>query len=144
MKIQSKQLTKNLNLTNNEVEILDLLVDSQNMFYDYSKERVISFMHDTDFHLVLFRPEKNKKNFQMYTVKNFCENETDVVVLRNIFDKQLQADIDNYMMRTARGRAESMFHMIDTFRALFHQPKVAEDFELANFGTVQARDYHRV
>lgn len=127
---QFQAITDNLNTTNNEVEILDLLVDSNNMFYDYSKNRVISFIHGRNYHLVLFNAQENDKGFTMYTVENFCEHEADLVKLRNIFAYAIHNGLNNYLMRMARSKVEDIFYMTDTFRALFNKPKPIDDYEV--------------
>jgi hypothetical protein len=127
---QTQIITDNLNVTNNEVEILDLLVDTNNMFYDYSKNRAISFIHDRDYHLVLFNAQENDRGFTMYSVTDFCEHETDLVLLRNVFNRTIQGGFNDYLIRMARSKVEDIFYMTDTFRALFNRPKPIDDYEI--------------
>ncbi|MES2520029.1 MAG: hypothetical protein V4585_18070 [Bacteroidota bacterium] len=127
---QFQTITESLNITNNEVEILDLLVDTHNMFYDYSKNRVISVIHGRDFHLVLYNAQDGDRGFAMYTVENFCEHEGDLVMLRNIFAHAIHNGLNNYLMRLARSKVEDIFYMTDTFRALFNKPKPIDDYEV--------------
>jgi hypothetical protein len=127
---QINNVTDNLSITNNEVEILDLLVDTNNMFYDYSKNKVLSFIHDQDFHLVLYNAQLNDRGFTMYSVANFCEHEEDLVLLRNVFDRTIQDGFNDYLMRMAKSKVEDIFYMRNTFRALFKKPKPADDYEV--------------
>ena len=127
---QFQNVTDNLNVTNNEVKILDLLVDTNNMFYDYSKNRVISFIHERDFHLVLYNAQADDRGFTMYAVEDFCEHEGDLVILRNIFERTIQNGLNNYLIRMAKSKVEDIFYMTDTFRALFKKPKSMDDYEV--------------
>ncbi|MBC7410191.1 MAG: hypothetical protein H7339_17555 [Arcicella sp.] len=127
---QYQNVTDNLNVTNNEVRILDLLVDTNNMFYDYSKNRVISFIHGRNFHLVLYNAQTDDRGFTMYAVEDFCEHEGDLVILRNIFNRTLQSGLNNYLIRMAKSKVEDIFYMTDTFRALFKKPKSMDDYEV--------------
>ena len=127
---QYQNVTDNLNVTNNEVRILDLLVDTNNMFYDYSKNRVISFIHGRNFHLVLYNAQTDDRGFTMYAVEDFCEHEGDLVILRNIFNRTLQSGLNNYLIRMAKSKVEDIFYMTDTFRALFKKPKLVDDYEV--------------
>lgn len=127
---QFQAISNSLYTTNNEVQIVDLLVDTNNMFYNYSKNRVVSFIHDKDYHLVLFNSQENDRGFTMYTVENFCDHEEDLVLLRNIFAHAIHNGLNTYLMRLARSKVEDFFFMIDTFRALFNKPKAIDDYEV--------------
>lgn len=127
---QINNVTDNLSITNNEVKILDLLVDTNNMFYDYSKNRVVSFIHEQDYHLVLFNAQLTDRGFTMYSITNFCEHETDLVLLRNVFDRTIQDGFNDYLMRMAKSKIEDIFYMTATFRALFKKPKAQDDYEV--------------
>lgn len=127
---QFQAISNSLYTTNNEVQIVDLLVDTNNMFYNYSKNRVVSFIHDKDYHLVLFNAQENDRGFTMYTVENFCDHEGDLVLLRNIFAHAIHNGLNTYLMRLARSKVEDFFFMIDTFRALFNKPKAIDDYEV--------------
>ena len=127
---QIQNITDNLNITNNEVEILDLLVDTNNMFYDYSKNRVVSFIHEQDYHLVLYNSQSNDRGFTMYSISNFCEHEADIVLLRNVFDRTINDGFNDYLMRMAKSKVEDIFYMRNTFRALFRKPKPNDDYEI--------------
>ncbi|MCU0467632.1 MAG: hypothetical protein MUF58_03450 [Arcicella sp.] len=127
---QFQAISNSLYTTNNEVQIVDLLVDTNNMFYNYSKNRVVSFIHDKDYHLVLFNAQENDRGFTMYTVENFCDHEEDLVLLRNIFAHAIHNGLNTYLMRLARSKVEDFFFMIDTFRALFNKPKAIDDYEV--------------
>ena len=129
---QIQRVTDNLNITNNEVEILDLLVDTNNMFYDYSKNRVISFIHEQDYHLILFNAKVNDRGFTMYSVTNFCQHEADLVILRNVFNRILQNGFNDYLMRMAKSKVEDIFYMAATFRALFNKSKPTNDYEITH------------
>jgi len=129
-KNQIQCVTDNLNITNNEVEILDLLVDTNNMFYDYSKNRVISFIHEQDYHLILFNAKVNDRGFTMYSVTDFCQHEADLVILRNVFNRTIQDGFNDYLMRMAKSKVEDIFYMAATFRALFNKPKPTDDYEI--------------
>jgi hypothetical protein len=67
---QNNYVTDNLYVTNNEVEILDLMVDTNNMFYNYSKNKVVSFIHEQNYHLVLYNAQSNDRGFTMYSIHN--------------------------------------------------------------------------
>ena len=123
-------ITDNLNITNNEVEILDLLVDTDNMFYDYSKNKVLSFIHEQDYHLILYNAQLTDRGFTMYSVANFCEHEEDLVLLRNVFASTIQDGFNDYLMRMAKSKVEDIFYMRNTFRALFKKPKPSDDYEI--------------
>jgi hypothetical protein len=127
---QFKAVTNNLSVTNNEVIILDLLVDTNNMFYNYSKNRVVSFIHEQDYHLVLYNAQSEDRGFTMYSVENFCEHEEDLVLLRNVFDRTIQEGFNDYLMRMAKSKVEDIFYMRNTFRALFKKPKPNDDYEV--------------
>jgi hypothetical protein len=127
---QINNVTDNLSITNNEVEILDLLVDTNNMFYDYSKNKVVSFIHEQDYHLVLFNAKLTDRGFTMYSITNFCEHEADLVLLRNVFDRTIQDGFNDYLMRLAKSKIEDIFYMTATFRALFKKPKEQDDYEV--------------
>lgn len=127
---QINNVTDNLSITNNEVKILDLLVDTNNMFYDYSKNRVVSFIHEQDYHLVLFNAQLTDRGFTMYSITNFCEHEADIVLLRNVFDRTIQDGFSDYLMRMAKSKLEDIFYMTATFRALFKKPKTQDDYEV--------------
>jgi hypothetical protein len=127
---QFQAISNSLYTTNNEIQIVDLLVDTNNMFYNYSKNRVVSFIHDKDYHLVLFNAQENDRGFTMYTVENFCDHEEDLVLLRNIFAHAIHNGLNTYLMRLARSKVEDFFFMIDTFRALFNKPKAIDDYEV--------------
>lgn len=127
---QINNVTDNLSITNNEVKILDLLVDTNNMFYDYSKNRVVSFIHEQDYHLVLFNAQLTDRGFTMYSITNFCEHEADIVLLRNVFDRTIQDGFSDYLMRMAKSKLEDIFYMTATFRALFKKPKIQDDYEV--------------
>jgi hypothetical protein len=127
---QFKAVTTNLSITNSEVNILDLLVDTNNMFYDYSKNRVVSFIHEQDYHLVLYNAQAEDRGFTMYSVENFCEHEEDLVLLRNVFDRTIKDGFNDYLMRMAKSKVEDIFYMRNTFRALFKKPKPNDDYEV--------------
>lgn len=127
---QIQQVTDNLYITNNEVEILDSLVDSKNMFYDFSKNKVVSFISEMDFNLVLYNASNRDSGFTMYVVKNFCEHEGDLVLLRNVFDSILKSGVNDYLMRMAKSKVEDIFYMANTFRALFKKPKSDDDYDV--------------
>ena len=127
---QINNVTDNLSITNNEVEILDLLVDTNNMFYDYSKNKVVSFIHEQDYHLVLYNAQVLDRGFTMYSITNFCEHEADIVLLRNVFNQTIQDGFSDYLMRMAKSKVEDIFYMRDTFRALFKKPKSIDDYEV--------------
>lgn len=127
---QINNVTENLSTTNNEVKILDLLVDTNNMFYDYSKNKVVSFMHEQDYHLVLFNAQLTDRGFTMYSITNFCEHPADVVLLRNVFDRIIQDGFNDYLIRMAKSKIEDIFYMTATFRALFKKPKAQDDYEV--------------
>lgn len=127
---QFKAVTNNLSITNNEVVILDLLVDTNNMFYNYSKNKVVSFIHEQDYHLVLYNAKLEDRGFTMYSVENFCEHEEDLVLLRNVFDQTIQDGFNDYLMRMAKSKVEDIFYMRNTFRALFKKPKSNDDYEV--------------
>jgi hypothetical protein len=127
---QTQTITDNLNVTNNEVEILDLLVDTNNMFYDYSKNKVVAFIHEQDYHLILFNAQLNDRGFTMYSVTDFCQNEADLVLLRNVFNRTIQEGFNDYLMRMAKSKIEDIFYMAATFRALFNKPKPMDDYEI--------------
>jgi hypothetical protein len=127
---QINNVTDNLSITNDEVEILDLLVDTNNMFYDYSKNRVVSFIHIQDYHLVLFNAQLTDRGFTMYSINNFCEHEEDIVLLRNVFDRTIKQGFNDYLMRMAKSKVEDIFYMRNTFRALFKKPKPTDDYEV--------------
>ena len=131
-KNQIQCVTDNLNITNNEIEILDLLVDTNNMFYDYSKNRVISFIHEQDYHLILFNAKVNDRGFTMYSVTDFCQHEADLVILRNVFNRTIQNGFNDYLMRMAKSKVEDIFYMTATFRALFNKPKQTDDYEITH------------
>lgn len=123
-------ITENLSITNKEVEILDLLIDSSNMFYDYSKNRVTSFIQEQDYHLVLYNAESQDRGFTMYSIANFCEHEEDIVLLRNVFDRTINDGFNDYLIRMAKSKVEDIFYMRNTFRALFKKPKPNDDYEV--------------
>lgn len=127
---QIQQVTDNLYITNNEVEILDSLVDSKNMFYDFSKNKVVSFIKEMDFNLILYNSSERDRGFTMYVVKNFCEHEEELVLLRNVFNNIIGAGVNQYMMRIAKSKVEDIFYMANTFRALFKKPKSDEDYDV--------------
>ncbi len=127
---QITKVTDNLYITNNEVEILDSLVDSKNMFYDFSKNKVVSFISEMDFNLVLYNASNRDSGFTMYVVKNFCEHEGDLVLLRNVFDSILKSGVNDYLMRMAKSKVEDIFYMANTFRALFKKPKSDDDYDV--------------
>lgn len=127
---QINNITDNLRITNNEVEILDLLVDTNNIFYDYSKNKVVSFIHEQDYHLVLYNAQLSDRGFTMYSVANFCEHEEDLILLRNVFDKTIHDGFNDYLMRMAKSKVEDIFYMRNTFRALFKKPKPTDDYEV--------------
>jgi hypothetical protein len=127
---QINNVTENLSVTNHEVNILDLLVDTHNMFYDYSKNRVLSFIHEQDYHLVLYNAQAEDRGFTMYSVENFCEHEEDLVLLRNVFDRTIKDGFNDYLMRMAKSKVEDIFYMRNTFRALFKKPKPNDDYEV--------------
>lgn len=127
---QINNVTENLCITNNEVKILDLMVDTNNMIYDYSKNKVISFINEQDFHLVLYNAEQTDRGFTMYSIANFCEHEADIVLLRNVFDRTIHNGFNDYLMRMARSKVEDIFYMRNTFRALFRKPKPSDDYEI--------------
>jgi hypothetical protein len=127
---QINNVTDNLSTTNNEVKILDLLVDTNNMFYDYSKNRVVSFIHDQDYHLVLFNAHLTDRGFTMFSITNFCEHQADLVLLRNVFDRTIQDGFNDYLIRMAKSKIEDIFYMTATFRALFKKPKAQDDYEV--------------
>jgi hypothetical protein len=127
---QTQTITANLNITNNEVQILDLLVDTNNMFYDYSKNKVVAFIHEQDYHLILFNAQLNDRGFTMYSVTDFCQNEADLVLLRNVFNRTIQDGFNGYLMRMAKSKIEDIFYMAATFRALFNKPKPIDDYEI--------------
>ena len=128
--IQNNNVTENLSVTNNEVEILDLLVDTNNMFYDYSKNKVVAFIHEQDYHLILYNAQFNDRGFTMYSISNFCEHEDDIVLLRNVFDRTIHNGFNDYLMRMAKSKVEDIFYMRNTFRALFRKPKPNDDYEI--------------
>ena len=127
---QINNVTDNLSITNNEVNILDLLVDTNNMFYDYSKNKVISFIHEQDYHLVLYNAQSTDRGFTMYSIFNFCEHEDDIVLLRNVFAQTIHDGFNDYLMRMAKSKVEDIFYMRNTFRALFKKPKPNDDYEI--------------
>jgi hypothetical protein len=127
---QTQTITDNLNVTNNEVKILDLLVDTNNMFYDYSKNKVVAFIHEQNYHLILFNAQLNDRGFTMYSVTDFCQNEADLVLLRNVFNRTIQDGFNDYLMRMAKSKIEDIFYMAATFRALFNKPKPMDDYEI--------------
>lgn len=127
---QINNITDNLRITNNEVEILDLLVDTNNIFYDYSKNKVVSFIHEQDYHLVLYNAQLSDRGFTMCSVANFCEHEEDLILLRNVFDKTIHDGFNDYLMRMAKSKVEDIFYMRNTFRALFKKPKPTDDYEV--------------
>ncbi len=127
---QINSITDNLSITNNEVEILDLLVDTNNMFYNYSKNKVVSFIHEQDYHLILYNAQLSDRGFTMYSVANFCEHEEDLILLRNVFDKTIHDGFNDYLMRMAKSKVEDIFYMRNTFRALFKKPKPTDDYEV--------------
>jgi hypothetical protein len=127
---QTQTITDNLNVTNNEVKILDLLVDTNNMFYDYSKNKVVAFIHEQNYHLILFNAQLNDRGFTMYSVTDFCQNEADLVLLRNVFNRTIQEGFNDYLMRMAKSKIEDIFYMAATFRALFNKPKPMDDYEI--------------
>ncbi len=127
---QIMNITDHLSITNNEVEILDLLIDTNNMFYDYSKNRVNAFIHEEDYHLVLYNAELNDRGFTMYSIANFCEHEEDIVLLRNVFDRTIRNGFNDYLIRMAKSKVEDIFYMRNTFRALFKKQKPNDDYEV--------------
>ena len=127
---QINNITDNLSITNNEVDILDLLVDTNNMFYNYSKNKVVSFIHEQDYHLVLYNAQLSDRGFTMYSVANFCEHEEDLILLRHVFDKTIHDGFNDYLMRMAKSKVEDIFYMRNTFRALFKKPKPTDDYEV--------------
>ena len=127
---QINNITDNLIITNKEVEILDLLVDTNNMFYDYSKNKVISFIHEQDYYLVLFNAKSEDKGFTMYSIFNFCEHEEDIVLLRNVFERTIREGYNDYLIRMAKSKVEDIFYMRNTFRALFKKSKPDNDYEV--------------
>jgi hypothetical protein len=127
---QISNVTDNLSVTNNEVKILDLMVDTNNMFYDYSKNKVISFIDQQDYHLVLYNAQLTDRGFTMYSISNFCEHEEDIVLLRNVFNKTIQDGFNDYLMRMAKSKVEDIFYMRNTFRALFKKPRPSNDYEV--------------
>ena len=127
---QINNITDNLSITNNEVDILDLLVDTNNMFYNYSKNKVVSFIHEQDYHLVLYNAQLSDQGFTMYSVANFCEHEEDLILLRHVFDKTIHDGFNDYLMRMAKSKVEDIFYMRNTFRALFKKPKPTDDYEV--------------
>ena len=127
---QYQAITNNLMITINEVEIIDLLVDSNNMFYDYTKNKVVSFIQGRDFYLVLFNAQENDRGFTMYTVEDFCEHEEDLVKLRNMFAYAIHNGLNNYLMQVALSKVEDIFYMTDTFKAFFNDPKPIDDYEV--------------
>ena len=127
---QNNNVTDNLRITNNEVEILDLLVDTDNIFYDYSKNKVVSFIQEQDYHLVLYNAQNNDRGFTMYSINNFCEHEDDIVLLRNVFAQTIHDGFNDYLMRMAKSKVEDIFYMRNTFRALFKKPKPNDDYEI--------------
>jgi hypothetical protein len=129
-KNQINNVTENLRITNNEGEILDLLVDTNNLFYDYSKNRVVSFINEQDYHLVLYNAKSDDRGFTMYSINNFCEHEEDIVLLRNAFDRTIHEGFNDYLMRMAKSKVEDIFYMRNTFRALFKKPKPSGDYEI--------------
>lgn len=126
----NNNITANLTITNNEVEILDLLVDTNNMFYDYSKNKVVAFIKDQDYHLVLYNAQLTDRGFTMYSVSDFCEHESDLILLRNVFNRTIQNGLNDYLLRMAKSKVEDIFYMTNTFRALFNKPKPTDDFEI--------------
>lgn len=131
MNEQINKVSEHLTVNTNEVEILDTLVDSKNIFYDFSKNRVVSFINGFDFNLVLYNASEGDKGFTMYVVKNFCEHEQELVILRNVFNSIIASGINSFMMRVARSKVEDIFYMTGTFRALFKKPKPAEDYDVS-------------
>jgi hypothetical protein len=127
---QISNVTDNLSVTNNEVKILDLMVDTNNMFYDYSKNKVISFIDQQDYHLILYNAQLTDRGFTMYSISNFCEHEEDIVLLRNVFNKTIQDGFNDYLMRMAKSKVEDIFYMRNTFRALFKKPRPSNDYEV--------------
>ena len=127
---QINNITDNLSITNNEVDIIDLLVDTNNMFYNYSKNKVVSFIHEQDYHLVLYNAQLSDRGFTMYSVANFCEHEEDLILLRHVFDKTIHDGFNDYLMRMAKSKVEDIFYMRNTFRALFKKPKPTDDYEV--------------
>jgi hypothetical protein len=64
----------NLYISDDELEIIDLLVDNGQMPLAFTKDQSICFLQNNNFILVLFFTSKDDRGFQLFEVSDFKEN----------------------------------------------------------------------
>lgn len=125
----SRNLTPNFYITNNDVEIIDALVDNGEMFKDFSRSQVTSFLWGEDFALVLFFADDYDRGFTMYVVRDFSVNVRDMAQLIFAIDEILNQGYNYRLFHAARSKVEEMLYMAPTFRAMWDKadPEEEED-----------------
>lgn len=123
-------ITPNLFITRNEIEIIDFLADHNEMPRDFDENQVRSFFVGKDFHLVLYFPQEHDRGFQMFVVRDFSINVDELFILRDLFRQLIQQGQNVPMMKKAHYRVDHMIHMAKTFRALMHheEPLPEDDY----------------
>jgi hypothetical protein len=119
-------LADHLCLTRNESQIIDVLVDHDLFFRDLSLSQAAAFLHDEDFHLVLYFADDRDRGFQMYVVQDFSVNVLAMIQLSGVFRDLIGAGYQYQLFASAKAKTDQMIHMAATFRALFQ--KTLPDF----------------
>ena len=115
------ELTPNLFLTKNEVEIIDCLVDHREMPVKFEENHVISFYNDKDFHLVLYFSEQEDRGFQMYIVRDFSIHVEDLIILHQLFGKLICDGLSVHILSKAQNQIDNIIYMANTFRSMIHK-----------------------
>lgn len=108
-----------LYVTDDEAEIIDLLVDNQQMPKDFSKDCFVSFLRERDFIIALFFAKGDDRGFQLFIVEDFAFNVPTMKILADSFDTLIDEGFNPPMLAIAKGQITEIIAMAATYRLLF-------------------------
>lgn len=120
-------LTPNLYMTSDEIEIIDCLVDHREMPTKLEENHVIPFFNSTDLFLVLYFSKEDDRGFQMYIVRDFSIHVDDLILLRELFGRLIRDGLSVDVLQKAQYRLDNIISMASTFRAMIHKDLAVEE-----------------
>ncbi|WP_304233124.1 hypothetical protein [Jiulongibacter sediminis] len=118
-----KQLTDNLYISNEAVEILDFLADQKITPATFGKNQTISHIDGVDQYLILFIKREEKDEFIKFTFKDFTTNPDSMFYLLNVLKNLAKEDYQ--MFNPAQRKLEEMIHMRPVFHAYYYPKATA-------------------
>ncbi|MGR3810619.1 hypothetical protein [Jiulongibacter sp. NS-SX5] len=117
-----KQLTNNLSISNDAVEVIDFMTDKQILPKSFDQSYTTTLIDGKDLYLILYIKKEEEDEFIKFTFSDFTSHPDSMEYLHGVLKGLARDEYDLYT--PAKNKLEEMIYMRPVFHAFYH-PKAA-------------------